>query len=173
MKFSENTEGDSDPKTGNTCNALSGRRQNLPLNPRQPGGFTTSRSPSLSCRCLLWRVQHLQFLGGESRGRRPVPGGAQLQCDLAAAAQHATAQPEPTAAQPAGHSPGPAAEAAQQVRRHRSLLFAVSRHRRHLLLTQSFREKNLNRRSICAAVQRLRQRLVSKDIRFSFPVAWS
>lgn len=133
MKFSENTEGDSDPKTGNTCNALSGKRRTFPPNRRQPRRLHNITPPN--CRCLLRRVQHLQLLGGEPRGQRPVPGGAQLQCDLTAAPQHATAQPEPTAAQPAGHAPGPAAEAAQQVRRQRSLLFAVSRHRRHLLLT--------------------------------------
>lgn len=117
MKFSENTEGDSDPKTGNTCNALSGG-SNLPAEPRRPRWphSITPVSPLLPCRRLLRRVQHLQFLGGESRGRCPVPGGAQLQCDLTATPQHAAAQPEPTAAQPAGHSPGPAAEAAQQVR---------------------------------------------------------
>lgn len=27
MKYNENTEGDGDPKTGNTCNALSGNTE--------------------------------------------------------------------------------------------------------------------------------------------------
>lgn len=68
------------------------------------------------CRCILGRIPHLQFLGGESGGRS-VPGGSKLQPDLPPDSQQAAAQLKPPAAQPAGLTPGPAAETAQQVRR--------------------------------------------------------
>lgn len=121
--FSENTEADGEPETGNTCNALSGKirtkgRAPVPVNYTVTPHPVISRShpPSVSRRCVLGRVPHLQFLGGESRGRS-VPGGSQLQPGLPPGPQHAAAQPEPAATQPAGHTPGPAAETAQQVRR--------------------------------------------------------
>lgn len=65
-------------------------------------------------RCFLRGVQHLQLLGREPR-RWPVPGGPQLQPGLPPASQYTAAQHEPPAAQPAGHTSGPAAETAQQV----------------------------------------------------------
>lgn len=74
MKFNENTEGDSDPKTGNTCNALSGRRQASPLNPRQarwPHNLTSSLSSPAGA---FSGVSNIFSFWGENRG-----GGGQYQ----------------------------------------------------------------------------------------------
>lgn len=67
-KFSDNPEGDGDPKTGNTCNALSGKVQRVRRTPA-----SSSRERSLTVSCLLPSgafsgVSNIFSFWGESRG---------------------------------------------------------------------------------------------------------